>query len=126
MRALSHASPLGLLLVAALAACTGPHKLISARHISCAPRKLEIHDLISMPTREDWIAVCEDKRYACYTRERGRRLIYGCRPLAALDAGTAADAAAADAALPLFAAPAEAGTPALSDAAEISLEASAP
>lgn len=106
----------GLGSLLSLTACTGPHKLISARHVSCAPRKLEIHDLISLPTREDWVAVCEDKRYACYTREHGRRLIYGCRLISAGDAGAPGDAATSDAG----------GAPTASDAAVASFDAGAP
>jgi hypothetical protein len=88
----------------ALVACTAPHKLISARHISCPVRKVEIRDLITQPQREDWIAVCGAQSYACSTREQGRRLVYGCRPLAAPSAPDAGSAAAADAsaATPVF------------------------
>lgn len=82
-----------------LVACTAPHKLISSRHTSCPVRKLEIRGLVTQPQREDWIAVCGAQSYACSTRERGRRLIYGCRPLAvsAADAGVAAPANTSDA-----------------------------
>jgi hypothetical protein len=73
----------GLASLAALVACTAPHKLISARHISCPVRKIEIRNLVTQPQREDWIAVCDTQSYACSTRERGRRLLYGCHALAA-------------------------------------------
>jgi hypothetical protein len=88
----------GLASLAALVACTAPHKLISARHISCPVRKVEIRNLVTQPQREDWIAVCGAQSYACSTRERGRRLIYGCRALAA--AGVSALAQDADGGTP--------------------------
>jgi hypothetical protein len=71
----------------ALAGCSAPHKLISARHTSCPVRELEIRKLVSAPEREDWIAVCRERSFACSTRQKGRRLIYACRPLADADAG---------------------------------------
>jgi hypothetical protein len=65
--------------------CGGPHKLISARHIGCAPRRVEIQALTVAADREDWIALCDGRSYACSTREHGRRLLYACAPLS-LDA----------------------------------------
>jgi hypothetical protein len=80
-----------------LCACTAPHKLISARHTSCPPRKLEIRELVTAADREDWIAVCGTRSFACSTREKGRRLVYACHALAdPNDAGSPAiDAASA-------------------------------
>jgi hypothetical protein len=88
---------LALACLTALAACSAPHKLISARRTSCPVRKLEIRDLVSAPDREDWIAVCGERSFACSTREQGRRLVYACRPLASADAGDAISAESADA-----------------------------
>jgi hypothetical protein len=131
----------GLALLAGVAACTGPYKLISARHVSCPPRKLEIRDLVSAPMREDWIAVCGEKTFACSTRERGRRLIYACHALpragdagaqldaAAVDASAAAvdaSAAAVDAGVATLALPPDAGQSAASDAAMLPADAGAP
>jgi hypothetical protein len=116
---------LGLLVL--LAACTGPYKLISARHIKCPPRKLEIRNLVSAPTREDWIAVCGEQTFACATRERGRRLIYTCRPLAQLgDAGVQVDAAAADGAVSAPAPPSDAGRTLVPDAENLTADAAVP
>jgi hypothetical protein len=77
--------------LAALGSCAAPHKLISARHIKCPVRKLEIRELKSAPDREDWIAVCGEQSFACSTREKDRRLVYACHALrdAAADAGAA-------------------------------------
>jgi hypothetical protein len=86
--------------VAALAvvtACVAPHKLISARHTKCPVRKLEIRDLSSGPDREDWIALCGARSFACSTREKERRLVYACH---ALDAGTEAPQDGGAAAIP--------------------------
>jgi len=79
--------------------CSAPHKLISARHTSCSARKLEIRELTTAPDREDWIAVCGERSYACSTREQGRRLIYACKPLksSAAEAGAPASAPNTDA-----------------------------
>jgi hypothetical protein len=84
----------GLLVLALLAsaACTGAQTLISARHTHCAPKKLVIRELVIQADREDWIAICGERTFACSTREQGRRLVNACRerkPVAS-DSGVAA------------------------------------
>jgi hypothetical protein len=102
------------LALGASGACTSPHKLISARRTTCPVSKLEIRELVSEGDREDWIAVCGQRSFACSTREQGHRLIYACHALktnaastTAQDAGTLEDAASA---IPLGASPAAAAS----------------
>jgi hypothetical protein len=67
------------LLLGLLSACTGPHKLISARHTACKPREILISELTYSGSDEDWKVSCRGRNYRCHTREQGHRLLYGCK-----------------------------------------------
>jgi hypothetical protein len=97
MSALVRSVLLLLFLTLSLLGCGGTHKLISARHTSCSIGKLEIRDLVSRPEREDWIAVCGERHFACHTRERNHRLVYGCHLVQTANDAGASDAGASDA-----------------------------
>ena len=64
-----------------LIACTGAQTLVTARHTPCKPREIQISELTYSGSTEDWLATCRDLQFRCQTREKGRRLLYSCKPI---------------------------------------------